>query len=663
MRYRHALMLLIITAASIFPYMAHAQAATSTLSNQGVFGCSSGEYGLMYGTLRAVGGIYVPVNDAAVTLNTGYLVYKECILDIVAAKEREAATAALAKDMIRWANTGNDGRAYFVRNPNEERLARSLEVEQEYLKQYKLNNLCAPFRQTVLSVHARRYYREISGETTPYTCTVDASSGEIQAFFNDFSQGGFSRFIETAMNPQNYVVGAFLQYDMAAREDSARAVADLERELDRSGGFLGVREAVNYETETGEQRTTYQTVTPGALVAAGITQEVTTGFRQLENASEIGQIVTTVLAGLTNQALTAPRGLVGLMDTGASGLSYLSRLSIETSAGLRNAALGAAGQNVNTIISVEQAYNTAKRGSKSALDSAASQLESAESICWGNIVPAVQAYARQVACGTSTQPIPTTPCTPPPLNISTSTQTVTGLLALQLAGSSSVANGTSYPLPIVPSGAIAQGTAQLRATLSAQYASTTQLGLNIPSEPTGAPGGALALSLNGQPFTGSALSLTLQSGMQLPNGNSTYTLTPAYPFTAAVLSLTVGAHGQFSEAVISSQIAPQLDQVVNDISVSDSALITLNQIARDIASTASLTAQQAALNRLDAMIANRQVHTSYDARDATEQKNALAGSMSLLVQDTVKSWTTGTGWCNYQNPEVIIMWYNRWKTQ
>jgi hypothetical protein len=169
--------------------------------------------------------------------------------------------------------------------------------------------------------------------------------------------------------------------------------------------------------------------------------------------------------------------------------------------------------------------------------------------------------------------------------------------------------------------------------------------------------------LNGQPFTGSALSLTLQSGMQLPNGNSTYTLTPAYPFTAAVLSLTVGAHGQFSEAVISSQIAPQLDQVVNDISVSDSALITLNQIARDIASTASLTAQQAALNRLDAMIANRQVHTSYDARDATEQKNALAGSMSLLVQDTVKSWTTGTGWCNYQNPEVIIMWYNRWKTQ
>src|SRR3990167_9643499 len=50
-------------------------------SRQGIFGCSqTGSYSMSVGTLGAMGGAFVPVNDAAVTLNTGYLVFKECVL-------------------------------------------------------------------------------------------------------------------------------------------------------------------------------------------------------------------------------------------------------------------------------------------------------------------------------------------------------------------------------------------------------------------------------------------------------------------------------------------------------------------------------------------------------------------------------------------------------
>ncbi|HEY4488462.1 MAG TPA: hypothetical protein VJB97_03010, partial [Candidatus Paceibacterota bacterium] len=54
---------------------------TYAFQRDGVFGCSlNGSYSMSVGTMSAMGGAYVPVNDASVTLNTGYLVYKECIL-------------------------------------------------------------------------------------------------------------------------------------------------------------------------------------------------------------------------------------------------------------------------------------------------------------------------------------------------------------------------------------------------------------------------------------------------------------------------------------------------------------------------------------------------------------------------------------------------------
>ncbi|MEK7155884.1 MAG: hypothetical protein AAB734_03320, partial [Patescibacteria group bacterium] len=58
--------------------------APGSLSRDGIFGCRAAQYANI-GTLTAIGGVYVPVTDAAVTLNTGYLVYKECVLDGVVA--------------------------------------------------------------------------------------------------------------------------------------------------------------------------------------------------------------------------------------------------------------------------------------------------------------------------------------------------------------------------------------------------------------------------------------------------------------------------------------------------------------------------------------------------------------------------------------------------
>ena len=64
----------------------------------GIFSCNqNGAYAMSVGALGATGGVFVPVADASVELNTGTLVYKECVLREVVDAQRMAATAGFTK--------------------------------------------------------------------------------------------------------------------------------------------------------------------------------------------------------------------------------------------------------------------------------------------------------------------------------------------------------------------------------------------------------------------------------------------------------------------------------------------------------------------------------------------------------------------------------------
>ena len=91
----------------------------------GIFGCNqTAAYRMSVGALSAVGGVYVPVNDAAVTLNTGYFVYKECVLDGVSRKMAESASTELANKALNDILTGRDGERFWIRDYDGEILDR-----------------------------------------------------------------------------------------------------------------------------------------------------------------------------------------------------------------------------------------------------------------------------------------------------------------------------------------------------------------------------------------------------------------------------------------------------------------------------------------------------------------------------------------------------------
>ena len=91
--------------------VAFAQSSSSyQYQSNGIFGCSNiGGASVSSGTFSAMGGVYVPVNDAAVTLNSGIQDYLQCVLRPLVSRLRESATASFTQKGVSGFLTGHNG--------------------------------------------------------------------------------------------------------------------------------------------------------------------------------------------------------------------------------------------------------------------------------------------------------------------------------------------------------------------------------------------------------------------------------------------------------------------------------------------------------------------------------------------------------------------------
>lgn len=661
------LLSLILLTVLTAPFFSFAQSSNGLLRD-GVLSCHAGAHGLDVATLTAIGGVYVPVNDAAVTLNTGYLVYKECVLDGATKKAAEAAASQIVRSALRWFNTADNGNSQFIRDQVAQRLEYSDKARAEALKQYNLQNMCNPYRNVVRRNSAAAYMKRTRDPNNSYSCTVakeDVSKMRAMTENGDFASGSFKVFFDVILNPQNQVFFAQEYYEERARELERRALANFTEEALWGSGTLSVKKDVTSPTATGENRVHQEIITPGFLISNLVTQSAQSGFRQLENADEIDQIVGALFAGITSQILTNVNGLKGLTESQLGKAPYLDQLVAESNAGVRDAATGAGITVLTSALAVEQAYNKSKKDSKALLESAAAQLRRAEERCWDLLIPKVREYAQKVACSTSGDP-PTTSCVQPAeLRISTSTQRIKdGIIAVALDAGANIANGALYTMSIPETAIVKSGSVQIRASETKQFDEETNLGIPVAGGLTPGAGGSVTLAIGEEePFSGGTLGFTLVSGKTLPLGEVRFALTPIPPFTQAAISLVVRIVQQFAEEIIEAKITPLLTGIEEQIERSNRGLSELEQIARDLQGSATVTAQRIALERLDALVGQDLLHSPYDVKDAEGQREALQGSMNLLVEDTVEEWSTGSGWCNIENEDVVRQWYERWRVQ
>ena len=364
------------------PLVALAQAAAGTdasqdfqFARQGIFGCNqTSSYAMSVGAMSAIGGVYVPVNDAAVTLNTGYLVYKECVLRGLVNRERESATAALSKQAINNTLKGRNGNPTFYTGRPEN--VRRADADNLYFIENFLSKLNPAYKTVVTKALVNNYLTESRKPEEMFSCPY---TGNMEAVWRgqDTSPAARAALTDSRCDP----LFAFSFAQMAQDRYAAQGQAEMMQRITMNGGF--------YDVEKVDEDNQHIILTPGSLNQAMVQQVITSGFRQTENANDIDQMIGALFAGLGNQVISSAQGIAGLIQKIGSQPSYIDQVAAEAAAGLRNSAVDAAIRTLSMALQVETAYNGVVNSIASTLNNTIQQLRSVENECWKLIIEKV----------------------------------------------------------------------------------------------------------------------------------------------------------------------------------------------------------------------------------------------------------------------------------
>ncbi|MDB5238241.1 MAG: hypothetical protein JWM46_511 [Candidatus Kaiserbacteria bacterium] len=382
---------IILSAAAILalPFLASAQtdttntvtatadySSTYAFQKDGVFGCNlNGAYSMSVGSLSATGGAYVPVNDAAVTLNTGYLVYKECVLRGIVDRQREGVTSALTKQMTVVYTSGRNGQAQFLQSIPQESTAFWTKSVVNSLQGSTLSAVNPAFKASIQRAIAQGYSASINARAQSLACPY---TGDLKALETNPTQSFSWAGLASLMNPNCLPYFAAIRANGVVMGDAASGWNDQMTQVGWGNG--------TYPVQTVDENGNIITVTPGAIVSSNIQQALQTGFRQLENANDIDQMVGALFAGITSQVTGDNRGLIGLTQRTGSQASYLDQVASESAAGIRNSALNAAITILGANRTIEQGYLAAMQAIGTVLTNTINSLRSKENICWNAII-------------------------------------------------------------------------------------------------------------------------------------------------------------------------------------------------------------------------------------------------------------------------------------
>jgi len=371
-----------------------AQASVSAqyqFQNEGIFGCNQiAGVNMSVGTMAAIGGVYVPVNDAAVTVNTGTLVYLECILRPLVDRLRESATSALLKKSVTGIQTGRDGSPQYSVNRAQEDAAVAAKEAYQVLTDGTLSPISPKYFSAVRTALARDVQRQLEKPESVLACP----------FQGDPSKDIFGAILSLQYPSCNALGTYYLAQDIENGR-MAQAVAYNQEQRITGRGFYDL-------TDNADDPLQQQTFTPASVVQESFQQILGSPIRQLESANNIGQMIGALFAGITTQVTTDNRGLAGITKSVAGQPSYLNQVASESSRGVLGAAVNAALSVLNGVRQVETSFLASMNAIATTLTQAIAQLRGAENQCWNLIIPKAREYAAKQSC---TDPNDPTTCT------------------------------------------------------------------------------------------------------------------------------------------------------------------------------------------------------------------------------------------------------------
>ena len=222
-------------------------------------------------------------------------------LDGIAWQLGRMALNKITKDIVSWIKGGGrNGKPLFVTNWEDFLKDAANEASGIFIEELELTELCKPFKPRIQLLIA-------GGGRAPYyqraRCTIEDVANNLERFYRNFKQGGWERWFQITMVPQNNFYGA---YYLSLEEKLVREATALETSQSMAiagGGFLGQEECVETAKRKSEGGTypddfvgqlpclKWRTITPGTLVQEQLIDVFGSDIRQLELADEIDEII------------------------------------------------------------------------------------------------------------------------------------------------------------------------------------------------------------------------------------------------------------------------------------------------------------------------------------------------------------------------------------
>lgn len=326
------------------------------------------------GALSAVGGAFVPVNDAAVTLNTGYLVYKECVLRGIVDRMRENGTSELQRKILTAYNSGRDGNPQFSQNLALEDTDVADRSVYDYMQSGQLNGLNPTLKGPVSRAVLQGYMTARNQPNQSLKCTYS----DLPGLYSGRPSGSIWDALDAGINPACNQYWATDITGTQMRGVAAYAVQNNRTQLEWYNGNYGIM---------GKDANGNDIVlTPGSVVGANAVQALQTGFIQLQNANDIDQMVGTLFAGITSQVVTSARGLVGLSQSTGGQASYLNQVVAQSQQGLRDSAINAGIQILVAQQQIELKILAAANIIINKITQISQGIRDRETACWNIII-------------------------------------------------------------------------------------------------------------------------------------------------------------------------------------------------------------------------------------------------------------------------------------
>ncbi|OHA26304.1 MAG: hypothetical protein A3D56_01845 [Candidatus Taylorbacteria bacterium RIFCSPHIGHO2_02_FULL_45_35] len=261
------------------------------------------------------------------------------LIDAVGTGIAQAMIDRIVRSTIKWAQSGFQGNPAYVIDPRQYFTDLADGVAGEFILGSELGFLCSPFQTQVRLALQRQY-----AESRPFQCTLTGVVGNIDAFYSDFSQGGWDGWFVMTQNNANNPYGAFINAQVELDSRLADAIGLENKKLDWDRGFRSFttckpgKELTEAQAEALRQQgmnfnagdcreDDKQISTPGSVIQEQLNEVLPSGLKKLQVADSIDQLITAFANGLLTRYVFGPKGLFAQGSGSGGGSSGLSTAS------------------------------------------------------------------------------------------------------------------------------------------------------------------------------------------------------------------------------------------------------------------------------------------------------------------------------------------------